>query len=616
MRGLALAVFSTAALLTAAAPAGAQAPITALGTPYTQDFDTLASLNTSSALPAGWVLLETGAEADSSYKADGGTSSAGDTYSYGPATSDRALGTLRGVSNSSTIGAHFRNDTGTTIRWVTIAYNAETWRRGFTIFDVLDFQYSTDATGLGTGSWTNVNSLDGISAGPQASGAPEPRDGNTSRFRLSAQFPVIVPPGGEVWIRWTDRSSGGGPVGEDGLAVDDFALTAGGALDVGRVGTPFSQDFDTLATTGGAVTPPGWTFLEAGTSGNGVYNAGPGTSTSPDTYSFGSSLSPERAFGLYQDDSAPSLLVPTVGAAFRNTTGATIESLDIAYTGEEWRAGGSADEDLLQAAYSTDADGLGSGTWTAIPELEFASPTTPASATALDGNAPANRLPLSVHLPLAIPNGATIWVRFTDYDLDPKNDGLAVDDFSLTANAPDADGDHVADGGDNCPSLSNPDQTNTDGAADGGDACDSDDDNDGLPDAQDPFPLDPTRPGVTVLDTAPAISAKARGSAKVSRKRFFTVPGARVRCGAGTSPCKVKAGATAVLAGAARKRRVSVAKTTFSMKPNTTSRVKMRLSKRAFARLKHGRRLTAKVKMTATRGAVSRSKTVTVKLHR
>jgi hypothetical protein len=56
---------------------------------------------------------------------------------------------------------------------------------------------------------------------------------------------------------------------------------------------------------------------------------------------------------------------------------------------------------------------------------------------------------------------------------------------------PDTDLDSVPDSVDNCPSESNVDQLDSD--QDGlGNVCDDDDDNDGVPDADDAFPLDPT----------------------------------------------------------------------------------------------------------------------------
>ncbi|MAT93599.1 MAG: hypothetical protein CME59_13460 [Halioglobus sp.] len=52
----------------------------------------------------------------------------------------------------------------------------------------------------------------------------------------------------------------------------------------------------------------------------------------------------------------------------------------------------------------------------------------------------------------------------------------------------DDDGDGISDVADNCPFVSNPNQSNTDGADDGGDACDDDDDNDGWEDFYDNCP--------------------------------------------------------------------------------------------------------------------------------
>ena len=75
-----------------------------------------------------------------------------------------------------------------------------------------------------------------------------------------------------------------------------------------------------------------------------------------------------------------------------------------------------------------------------------------------------------------------------DTDGDGSNDNL--DAFPLDASEQlDGDGDGIGDNGDNCASIANTSQTNTDN--DGlGNACDDDDDNDGVLDTRDAFPLD------------------------------------------------------------------------------------------------------------------------------
>jgi uncharacterized repeat protein (TIGR01451 family) len=74
----------------------------------------------------------------------------------------------------------------------------------------------------------------------------------------------------------------------------------------------------------------------------------------------------------------------------------------------------------------------------------------------------------------------TFLAEGTSYDPNPADNYRE----ETTGIGPDADGDGVALGGDNCPTVFNPDQTDTD--QDGtGDACDTDDDGDGVDDAQD-----------------------------------------------------------------------------------------------------------------------------------
>jgi hypothetical protein len=62
---------------------------------------------------------------------------------------------------------------------------------------------------------------------------------------------------------------------------------------------------------------------------------------------------------------------------------------------------------------------------------------------------------------------------------------------------PDADVDGIADDDDNCPNTQNADQADYDGD-DQGDACDADDDNDGVPDANDVIPHSDIRPSAMI----------------------------------------------------------------------------------------------------------------------
>ena len=77
-------------------------------------------------------------------------------------------------------------------------------------------------------------------------------------------------------------------------------------------------------------------------------------------------------------------------------------------------------------------------------------------------------------------------------DTDIDGDTVLNDDdvFPLdSGESADTDGDKIGDNADNCPAVANADQVNTDGLADGGNACDADDDEDGVADTSDDFPL-------------------------------------------------------------------------------------------------------------------------------
>jgi chitinase len=195
--------------------------------------------------------------------------------------------------------------------------------------------------------------------------------------------------------------------------------------------TSACESFNTLAITStSSTTPDGWTFAESGTGANTTYTAGTGSSTTGDTYSFGAASNTERAFGGLRTGS----LAPIMGAAFTNNTGQTITSFVISYTGEQWRLGTSGrGPDKLDFQYSTTASSLTDVvTWTDVDALDFSSPITTGTVGALNGNSATNRTAISHTITgLSIPNGASFWVRWTDFDVSSSDDGLAIDDFCL-----------------------------------------------------------------------------------------------------------------------------------------------------------------------------------------
>jgi uncharacterized repeat protein (TIGR01451 family) len=203
------------------------------------------------------------------------------------------------------------------------------------------------------------------------------------------------------------------------------------------LGSASTQNFDTLSNTAGSTTNnltiTGWFMTETGGGArdNEQYAVDTGASTTGDTYSYGAAASTERALGGLRSGT----LVPNFGACYTNNTGATITSLAVAYNGEEWRLGTAARTDQMNFEYSLNATDLVTGAWTNVAALNFVTPDT-ATTGPKNGNAAADRTALSSTISsLSIANGATFWIRWADVDATGADDGLAVDDFSLTPNA-------------------------------------------------------------------------------------------------------------------------------------------------------------------------------------
>lgn len=193
-----------------------------------ENFDTLANttgLTTATALPTGWYFIESGTSArnNNAYAVDTGAGNSGDTLSLGSiSATDRALGMLKSSTLTSTIGASLLNATGDVVSSLIITYTGEQWRFGATgRNDRIDFQYSTDATSLNTGTWTDVNTLDFTAPTQATTGA---YDGNASANRATMNATITglsVAANATIWIRWLDFDASGS---DDSLGVDDLSI--------------------------------------------------------------------------------------------------------------------------------------------------------------------------------------------------------------------------------------------------------------------------------------------------------------------------------------------------------------------------------------------------------
>jgi hypothetical protein len=221
-------VLSVAVLLAAVTVASADISLTNYSI-YTQDFDTLATSGTSSLTPTDWSFVEGGISGNTTYAAGDGGLTTANTYSLGTGTAtDRAFGELTATSVVSTIGAEFQNTGSATMtKILSLSYRGEQWRLSLTgRNDGMDFQISTDATSLTSGTWTNVNALDFTA--PLSTGTLGAKDGNASGNFVNIStgkfsLPNPVASGGTFWIRWVPRDVTGT---DDAIGIDDFSIQA------------------------------------------------------------------------------------------------------------------------------------------------------------------------------------------------------------------------------------------------------------------------------------------------------------------------------------------------------------------------------------------------------
>ena len=196
--------------------------------------------------------------------------------------------------------------------------------------------------------------------------------------------------------------------------------------------SPYSQDFNTLATSGTTNTWTDDSTISGWYSTRTVYIANAGTTNNGALYSFGTGTATERALGSVASGSTGTV---RYGARFTNDTGNTITSITVSYTGEQWRNGGNTSQHKLSFDYQVGGTvtSLTTGTWTPVTSLDFTGPIAVSTAAALDGNAAANRVAISAPFAVSIAAGQEIMLRWNDPDDTGSDHGLAVDDLTVTA---------------------------------------------------------------------------------------------------------------------------------------------------------------------------------------
>lgn len=222
------------------------------------------------------------------------------------------------------------------------------------------------------------------------------------------------------------------------LAACTASLVSHAQISLVGATPSYTQDFNSLDTgaTNSSNLPAGWIIQETGTgsSANEQYRSGSGSSNAGDTYSFGTIQATDRALGGLGSNGVQTRF----GASFTNNTGGTITSMTMSVRVEQWRAGDTSSRlDSLMFFYSTSATALDSTetAYTEVPALMLSSiqpNATTNSGNALDGNTVNTTKTGTVQFPTPIAAGSTFYIKWVDKNIVGSDDGLAIDDLSLS----------------------------------------------------------------------------------------------------------------------------------------------------------------------------------------
>lgn len=173
-------------------------------------------------------------------------------------------------------------------------------------------------------------------------------------------------------------------------------------------GGTYVQNFDGMPSTGtftftgpgpygleaaqpngvGATGMAGWSFAKSSGSGSvALFKFDNGASNSGGTNSYGTASATDRALGSLGSGT----FAPRFGISFVNTTGQTLSTFTLGYTGEQWRHGGALVPNKLAFSYATGAIDIGTvatGGFTAATALDFTAPVFTATTASWMATSP------------------------------------------------------------------------------------------------------------------------------------------------------------------------------------------------------------------------------------
>lgn len=225
------------------------------------------------------------------------------------------------------------------------------------------------------------------------------------------------------------------------FAISLFAsVSAQVSITTLGTGGAYSQDFNSLGTTDFSLTNNTslsgvYAFRSSGNASPNVFAASTGSTGTGDFKNYGSTGNADRTLGTQASGNSTGDMY--LGVRLQNDSGQIITTIEVQYTGEQWRTA-SGTPQVLAFSYrqsAGDITDLTTGTYTNAAVLNFTTPINTTPASGLNGNDPANRQIIRATIAVSVPVGEEIMLRWLDVDDVGTDHGAGIDDLIVTARA-------------------------------------------------------------------------------------------------------------------------------------------------------------------------------------